>query len=471
MQNRLFDAPRSQISRVSRVSLVSLVAGAATLLSSAVAVAQSDIVPAKAQSRPIAIVNAVVHTATAAQPVIEGGHVVFDGGRIVSVGAGAPAAFPANCEIVDAQGMHVSPGFCALPTSLGLIETLQVEATDDRVEFGDYRPEAVPAVAVNPDSDLLTVARAAGILLAVTVPNGGTVSGSASAIRLDGWTTEDLTVDRSVGVVLTWPMIEPARTLASRRSPEDQKRRAKEELERIGRFFDEMKAILAARAADASVAHDERAEAMRDVLSGKDPLMVQVGSASQVESAVAWTKARGLRLVVIGGDGIEPAIPLLASERIPVVLSGVHRLPGNRHAPTDEAYALPRKLAEAGIVFSIATGDEPAHERNLPHHAATAAAFGLDREAALRAITANPCEIAGISSRYGSIEPLKSATVILTRGHPLEITSDVAGAWIDGKSIDLSSHQTQMKRKYEEKLAREQAAAKDAGKPAPSKPE
>ncbi|MCE2880854.1 MAG: amidohydrolase family protein [Planctomycetaceae bacterium] len=430
------------------ISSLAALAACATL-----AHAQSDIVPAKPQSRPVAVIHAVVHTARADTPVIEDGHVVFDGGRIVSIGAGMPT-LPDGCEIVDAQGMHLSPGFVAMPTNLGLVETLQVEATDDRSEFGDYRPEAVPAVAINPDSDLLTVARAAGILIAVSVPNGGTVSGSASAIRLDGWTPEDIAIDRAVGVVMTWPMVEPARSLVSRRSPEDQKRRAKEELEKIGRFFDEMKAILAARAADPTVAHDERAEAMRDVLSGKDPVIVQVGSASQIESAVAWTKARGLRLVVVGGDGIEPAIPLLKAEKIPVVVSGVHRLPGNRHAPTDEAYALPRKLAEAGILFSIATADEPAHERNLPHHAATAAAFGLDREAALRAVTSNPCEIAGIGDRYGSLAPLKSATMILTRGHPLEITSDVAAAWIDGRTIDLSSHQTQMKRKYEEKLER-----------------
>lgn len=122
---------------------------ASGLLAAPAALAQSDIVPAKPQSRPIAIVNAVVHTATAAQPVIERGHVVFDGGRIVSVGAGNPT-LPEGCEIVDAQGMHVSPGFCSMPTSLGLVETLQVEATDDRSEYGDYRPEAVPAVAVNP---------------------------------------------------------------------------------------------------------------------------------------------------------------------------------------------------------------------------------------------------------------------------------------------------------------------------------
>jgi len=428
-----------------------------SLATTATVSAQSDVVPAPAQSRPVAIIHAVVHTATTAQPVISDGHVVFDGGRIVSVGPGVPE-LPANCEIFDAKGMHVSPGFCAFPTGLGLVETLSVESTDDRAEFGELRPEAVPAVAINPDSDLLTVSRAAGILLAMPVPNGGLVSGSASAIRLDGWTPEALTIDPSIGLVMTWPMVDPARSLVSRRSPEDQRRRAKEDIEKIGRFFDEMKAILAARAADPTVAHDERAEAMRDVLSGKDPVFVQVGSAAQIESAVAWLKARGLRAAIIGGEGVESAIPFLKSESIPVIVNGVHRLPGQRHAPTDAAYALPKKLADAGILFSITTGDEPAHERNLPHHAATAAAFGLDPEAALRAVTANPCAIAGLSSRYGTVEPLKSATIIVTRGHPLELTSDVAAAWIDGRSIDLTSHQSQMKRKYETKLERAQEA-------------
>lgn len=435
------------------------IAAAALLAPVLPTLAQSEIVPAVAQSRPIAIVHAVVHTATEGTPVIEDGHVVFEGGRIVSVGAGMPE-LPEGCEIVDAQGMHLSPGFCAFPTTLGLVETLQVEATDDTSEFGTMKPEATPAIAVNPDSDLLTVARAAGILLAVAAPVGGTISGAASAIRLDGWTTEDLTIDPSTGLVVTWPVVEPAPAVGSRRSPEEQKRRAQEEIARIGRFLDEMQAILAARAADPSAPHDMRAEAMRDVLSGKDPVYVEVGSASQIESAVAWLKARGLRAVIVGGDGIESAIPFLKAEGVSVIVRGVHRIPGPRHAATADAYELPAKLAAAGILFSIATGDEPAHERNLPHHAATAAAFGLDAEAALRSVTANPCRIAGIASRYGTLEPLKSATLMLTRGHPLEITSGVAAAWIDGRSIDLASHQSGMRRKYDEKIRRTQEAAR-----------
>ena len=435
-------------------ALVCAIALAATACASSRVAAQSDVVPAAPQSRPIAIVNAVVHTATVETPVIENGHVLFDGGRIVSVGAGMPV-LPPNCEIVDAQGMHVSPGFCAFPSTIGLVETLSVESTDDRREFGEFRPEAVPAIAINPDSDLFTVARAAGILLAVVTPDGGLIGGSASAIRFDGWTPAEMTVDPAVGIIVTWPVIDPVRVLASRRTPEEQRRRGREDVERIGRFFDEMKAINDARAADPTVDHDLRAEAMRDVLSGKDPVYFEVGSASQIESAVAWAKSRRLRPVIVGGEGVEQAIPFLKAEGVPVIVRGVHRLPGSRHASSDEAYTLPRKLAEAGIPFSISTGGEPAHERNLPHHAATAAAFGLDREAALRAVTAEPCRIAGIDSKYGTIAPLKSATIILTRGHPLEITSDVAAAWIDGRSIDLTSHQSQMKEKYERKLEAE----------------
>ena len=442
-----------------RHTLNSTILTAATLLlAGAPCLAQSDIVPARPQSRPIAVINAVVHTATTGTAgfengVIENGHVLFDGGRITSVGPGMPT-LPADCEIIDAKGRHLAPGFCAFPTAIGLVETLQVEVTDDRVEVGDLRPEVTPAVAINPDSDLITVSRAAGILLSVSVPDGGLISGNASALRLDGWTPEEITIDPSVGLVMTWPMVEPARSFASRRSPEEQKRRAMEELARIARFFDDMKAILAARAADPTVAHDQRAEAMRDVLSGKDPVFVQVGRTAQIESAVAWCTARGMRCVIVGGDGIERAIPLLQAHKVAVILNGIHRIPGNRHAPTDEAYTLPRKLAEAGIEFSIATGDEPAHTRNLPHHAATAAAFGLDREAALRAVTATPCRLAGIGNRYGTIETLRSATLILTEGHPLEITSSVTHAWIDGRAIDLDSHQSQMKAKYDEKIDR-----------------
>ena len=43
-------------------------------------------------------------------------------------------------------------------------------ATDDRAEFGDRNPNARAWIAVNPDSEVIPVARAGGVLVAMTAP-------------------------------------------------------------------------------------------------------------------------------------------------------------------------------------------------------------------------------------------------------------------------------------------------------------
>ena len=114
-----------------------------------------------------------------------------------------------------------------------------------------------------------------------------------------------------------------------------------------------------------------------------------------------------------------------------------------------EAAQIARK---AGVLFSIGNGSgEPQHERNLAHQAGTAGAYGLPPGAALRSITLSPAEIAGIDDRLGSIEAGKSATLIITTGNPLEITSDVLVSFIDGRRIDLSNRQSNLVGKYREK--------------------
>ena len=158
-----------------------------------------------------------------------------------------------------------------------------------------------------------------------------------------------------------------------------------------------------------------------------------------------------MRPVLIGSNGIVHEIDFLRNNGASVIVTGTHQLPGSEALHPNAPYELPKQLANAGVPFALASGDEPAHERNLPHNAATAAAFGLDPEAALRSITISPALIAGIADRYGSIEAGKSATLILTRGHPLEITSGVTQAWIDGCELDLNNRQTRMKAKYDEK--------------------
>ena len=108
----------------------------------------------------------------------------------------------------------------------------------------------------------------------------------------------------------------------------------------------------------------------------------------------------------------------------------------------------------AGVRFCIAANRGASLARNLPYHAATAAAFGLSKEDALKSITVWPAEILGVSDRVGSIQPQKDATLIICDGDILLTASHVERAFIQGKAIDLSNKQTHLWEKYKEKYRR-----------------
>ena len=93
-----------------------------------------------------------------------------------------------------------------------------------------------------------------------------------------------------------------------------------------------------------------------------------------------------------------------------------------------------KKLYEAGVPFCIAndghTFNAP-HERNLPYQAAMAAAHGLPRDEALKAITLYPAQILGVDHRLGSLEVGKDATLFVADGDPLEVMTNIEMAFID----------------------------------------
>jgi cytosine/adenosine deaminase-related metal-dependent hydrolase len=131
-------------------------------------------------------------------------------------------------------------------------------------------------------------------------------------------------------------------------------------------------------------------------------------------------------------------------------------LPRRDDSDYDAPFRLPSQLAERGVEFCIATGEEFAHERNLPYHAATAAAHGLDRERAMAAITRDAAKILGLGDRLGTITVGKRATLLLTNGSPLDLTTRIERAWIDGRETDLRNKQTELAKKYRQKHAQQQ---------------
>ncbi len=439
--------PASRSSRPSRLIALLGIAALATA-----AHAQDLTIKAPAQSQPVAVVNAIVHPVSG--PAIEGGHVVFEGGRITAVGPGS-YTLSGPGTVIDATGKHVWPGLIGAVTQIGLTEIQAVRATVDFREVARVSPEVYAAVAVNPDSTIIPVTRANGVLAVGAFPSGGVIPGRASVLRLEGWTWEDMAVKRDAGIVLNWPMMRTVQAWWMDQNEEEQQRRMRESLDAVDAAFDAAGAYAAAKKADPSHLTDVRWEAMRGVLpeAGEKqlPVFISAADVDQITAAVAWAMDRKLRPVIVGGQDAPLCADLLKTHGVPVIVTGTHNFPKRSDSEYDGAYTLPARLEAAGITWCLASTDDTAHERNLPYNAAIAVAHGLEHDAAIRGVTLSSARILGVGDELGSLEVGKAATLFISDGSPLEVTTRIERAFIDGRGIDLSSKHTKLAEKYREK--------------------
>ncbi len=413
---------------------------------------------APAQKGPIAIVGATIHPVSG--PEIPDGLIMFDGGRITVIADAKQRSamrLSGDVKMIDAAGKHVYPGLIAPSTQMGLTEIESVRASRDMNEVGfqGVSPEVRPASSVNPDSWLIPVTRSNGVLTCAVMPTGGAIPGRVSVIRMDGWTWEEMAVDADAGLVIDWPWMRSVNSRWMDQSDDEQRRAMNRQLQTIEGAFDAAEAYFAAKRADPATPVDLRWEAMAGVLGegrkGKDPVFINASDYDQIVAAIAFTKRRGLKPVIVGGRDAPMCAQMLKDAGAGVILQGTFAMPRRDDSPIDDGYTIAVKLEEAGVTWCMSSGEETAHERNLPYSAALAVAYGLDKDAALRSVTINAAKILGVEGDLGSIEQSKAATFIVTDGNPLEITTKIEHAYIDGREIDLSNKQTELDKKYRER--------------------
>lgn len=393
-------------------------------------------VPAPKQSVPIAITGATVHTVT--NGVINNGTILFENGRIVALGANV--TIPANAERVDATGKHIYPGLVDAYSQMGLFEIGGFDVTIDLNELGDFNPNVRTHVAFNPESRHIGVARSNGVVVTVTAPGGGLISGLSSAMQLDGWTWEEMTLKPEVGLIVNWPS-------SGNQASYD------EGVSTLRGHFAEAKAYRKARqAAPGSHESDSRYEAMIPVLEGKVPVVVNADDIKHIQDAVAWAEAEEVRLVILGGREAVFVADLLARKKIPVILTSVIDSPDRAWEGYDASYTIPMRLHKAGVLFAIAGESSAPYTNRLPYEAGAAISYGLPEEVALKAVTLMPAQFMGIADRVGSLEVGKDATLLITTGSPLEYSTLVEQVYIEGREIDMKDMHRAFYEKYMEKL-------------------
>lgn len=399
-----------------------------------------------------AIRNARIVTVSGAD--IDNGTVLIQDGKISAVGAGVNV--PPNAQVIEGRGLSVYPGMIDIGTSMGLVEVPQgAGGTVDTGEVGDLNPNAKAIYAVNPHSAHIAVTRVDGITNALSLPLGGLISGQAALINLSGTNQFEMAVVPYAALVITYPRAggggggfgffaeqQPNLTeaLATANRQVEQIRKMLRDAEAYGRAQD-------AYAKDKTIPRPDQnvmLESLVPYVRGERPVILRADRESEIRAAIRFADEMKLKPIILGGDDAWKVTSLLKEKNVPVIITSILDLPAREDDFYDTLYENAAKLQQAGVRFAISSGDSGANVRNLPYYAGMAAAFGLPKAEALKAVTLYPAQLMNVADRLGSIEVGKMANLVVTDGDLLETRTHVRHLFIDGRKISLTSRHTDL---------------------------
>ncbi len=398
--------------------------------------------PAPEQQGAITITGATAHIGDGS--VIENCTIVFEEGKITALGTGTQT----KGTTIDATGKHVYPGFIAPGKTLGLVEVDAVRASDDQDEIGGFIPHIRSLIAYNAESKVVESMRPNGVLLGQIAPIGGTISGTSSIVQFDAWNWEDAAVKVDDGIHLRWP--ESFRQgqwwMGEPRGYQPNKEYHKQ-MGEIESFIQQASAY----GKTSSKMVNLPFAAMGGLFDRTKKLYVYAQGEKEIIDAVTTAKNAGVKeVVLVGGYQANKIIDFLKQHNIPVLVEFTHSLPGFEDDPYNYNYELPKMLIDAGLMVGLQnTGAANFQTRNLPFYAGQVVGQGLDKEKALQLITGNTAKILGIDADYGTLAVGKSATLFISEGDALDMRGNqLTHAFIDGRSVSLETHQTELWKRY-----------------------
>jgi len=399
---------------------------------------------APAAAQDIAIVGGTVHT-MGPEGVIENATVLIEDGEIAAVGR--DVRVPSGIARIDAADKIVTPGLVAALTSLGLVEVGAVGGSRDTAlddEASPFHAAFDVSYGINPDATAIPITRIEGVTRALVAPGRGEsiFGGLGAAIHL-GEGMDIVTHSRQFMVAYQGEA-GAAEAGGARGAAMVTLRAALEDARRYSRSDDPDDF-------EGRVLSALDAEALGPVIRGEIKLAVVADRASDLMQLVRLSRELPeLDLVALGAAEGWRVADALAEAEIPVLVNPFNNLPGSFETVA-ATHANPARLAEAGVTVAIGGGGSPAGQpRLIPQLAGNAVAAGMDRDAALAAITINPARAFGIEDAAGSLEEGKAGDVVVWTGDPLEVTAAPQHVVIGGEDIPLVSRQTKLRDRYME---------------------
>ena len=175
-------------------------------------------------------------------------------------------------------------------------------------------------------------------------------------------------------------------------------------------------------------------EALIPVLKRELPVNIHAHRSDDILTAIRIAKEFNLDMRIIHCTDGRLVGKYMAEAGIPGIV-GPALCSSSKQENVNVSMATPASMVRDGVKIALTTDHDVIPLQYLPICAAVAVREGLDPEEALKAITINAAEIAGIDGMVGSLTVGKDADIAVFTGHPFDYLSRVKGVWIDGERI------------------------------------
>jgi imidazolonepropionase-like amidohydrolase len=350
--------------------------------------------------------GATVHTVSS--PKIVNATILVQNGKISAVEE--DMKIPKGFKILDVKGKVIIPGLIDIHSHLGMIE--------DGNEYSQpIGPENRALDAINLKSPAWADAVTGGVTTVVTGPGAAErISGQSITIKTFGASLERRILKASGEV----KMAVYGRSLSHIQTIRGSLIKAREYLDTWTKYESGEKKGPPPR-------RDLAMEALARVLRGEDRIRVHTYYAHDMLTFLKLKDEFGFRLTFEHSTEAYKIAEEIAKQNVGCVC-----YPLVREAMPDDVIRGNVVLHNAGVKIAFHTDYPVTQQKWLRLCAMISMRYGLPDEAALKALTINPAELAMVSDRVGSIEKGKDADLVVLNGPWYELRSRVDMVFVDG---------------------------------------
>ena len=379
----------------------------------------------------LCVKNGLIHDAVHKEAYV--GDILVENGKIRAVGEHLETG--EGVHVIDAEGLHVYPGFVEAHGHIGLdgygigYEGMDYNELNDIVS-----PQLRGIDGVKPMDAAFAKAAKAGVTCVCVGPGSANVlGGTFVTIKTVGRRVEDMVVRDNVAMKCAFGE-NPKRVY---REKKDSSRMStasllREMLFKTREYMEKKEA--AGEDPLKKPAFDMKLEALIPVMKGDMPLKAHAHAAEDIFTALRIAREFGVKITLEHVTEGHLIVEELAKENVPLAV-GPTLTSASKYELRNKSWTTPGMLAAAGCQVSIITDSPVIPQEYLPLCAGLAVQAGMDPFSALQAITINPARHAGIADRVGSIETGKDADLVIADGCPFEVSTKIKHVLVNGKEV------------------------------------